>query len=164
MDNVKELRDELINYKVSNLLLIGGGRYGIVYKYKNLFAVKKYFEKVENELNPDDIPFAGIRIGFILNNLVEKNITPHILTQTDDIIIDNSVYVISELQKETLYDLINSKFINTEEILRCILFQIVYTLACILKKFPEFSNNDLYTNNIFYRCIKTTKKFLIYKF
>ena len=164
MDNVKELRDELINYKVSNLLLIGGGRYGIVYKYKNLFAVKKYFEKVENELNPDDIPFAGIRIGFILNNLVEKNITPHILTQTDDIIIDNSVYVISELQKETLYDLINSKFINTEEILRCILFQIVYTLACILKKFPEFRHNDLSTNNIFYRCIPTTKKFLIYKF
>lgn len=164
MDDIKEIRNELSNNKVENLLLIGSGRYGDVYQYKNLYAVKKYFDKVDNKLNPDNIPFSGIRIGFMFNNFIKNEVTPHILNQIDSLIINNYVYIISELQKGTLYDLINSKFIKTDEMLKSILFQIVYTLACILVKFPEFKHNDLTTNNIFYKITSTTKKFNIYKF
>lgn len=39
----------------------------------------------------------------------------------------------------------------TDATLRCVLFQVIYTLACLQKLFPGFRHNDLSTNNILIR-------------
>lgn len=117
----------------------------------------------------DSIAVSSV-FGRISNELMQQNVSPHFMVTYCDVDVKNFAPKIMHLLQERMKELTpaNLKYNNVcflepfdgdltkflqnhnynEHTLRCLIFQILYTLACLQKHFPGFRHNDLSTNNV----------------
>lgn len=142
---------------------IGEGVYGKVFKVcvdklckyefilkETLFKNTDYYPDTDYPYRPENIE---PRILKILNEFIYTGVTPHILLYLGDftasIKSDKYRYLLME-KADTDFQKI-CKNANGEEkdaIMKNIIFQILYTLKVIQKKYPDFIHNDLKPDNI----------------
>lgn len=150
--------------------VIGKGSYGKVIKFcadseRNIGYAIKQLNYLSNQENDPDSPFyASLRIGYMLNLFVTSKMTPHIILTFGDFkykIQDKNTHIIvSSLADGDLNQLVYNLSLENG---RNILFQVIFTLATIQSKFPEFKHNDLSTKNIFYKRSGSATGFYVYK-
>lgn len=108
---------------------------------------------VNNPYRPENVEVEVLKL---LNDLIYIKATPHIPLYMGDFVCKNlenvmTRYTIVEKASMDLYDFLEfrkkEKDIN-DELVRNILFQIIYTLRIIQKRFPTFRHNDLHGGNI----------------
>ncbi len=155
---------------------IGSGRYGKVFKvcidqlcdYE--FALKEIeylndeeYMDINNPYRPENVE---VRIFRLLNDLVLIGSTPHIPLYFGDFRCKIGYkyyrYLMMEKADGDLFSLFNSKYkmyrynFNVDKIIKVPLFQVIYTLCIIFKRYPNFIHNDLKLENILY--FKTKNK------
>jgi serine/threonine protein kinase len=138
---------------------IGGGAYGKVFKVcideicNYEFALKEIQYSDDKSYLGNGNPYRSenveVRIFKLLNELVVNGLTPHIPLYMGDFncTIKNVEYKYVMVEKAD-GNLLQSNLMNNDEILRNILFQILYTLKIIHKHYPAFIHNDLKPSNV----------------
>lgn len=144
---------------------IAGGQYGSIMKvcldrscdYDFILKETKYNddEAFVNVYNPYRFENAEPKILKLLNRLLVSKITPHIPVYGGNfrckIKRDYYQYLITEIYESDVGKYLkNHKDTNLDDILRVIIFQVLYTMITIQEKYPTFMHNDLNINNILY--------------
>lgn len=129
---------------------------------------------INNRYRPENVEVTVLKL---LNDLIFIRATPHIPLYLGDFVCDTPVkeyrlyededrgfsrYTIVEKAKYNLSSFIKNletyKLTN-DDIYRNIIFQIIYTLRIIQKRFPTFRHNDLHDSNVL---VFVDKKFKSY--
>lgn len=157
--------------------LLGEGAYGKVLEVcidqlcKNEFVLKEVkYRKEEFEFLDQYNPYRSenieIKIFRLLNDLVYIGATPHIPLYMGDFRCDinneHYRYIMIEKADGTLEDIFTKK--PSLENMKNILFQLLYTLKIIQKRYDDFIYNDLKPNNVLYFNINDPKNNMYYKY
>lgn len=153
-DNVKETEGLFTE--------IGKGVYGKVFTVciDNLCDYRFVLKEVEYKNSPgnlyltNDNPYRSenieVRIFRLLNDLVYIGATPHIPLYLGDFTCDikdkHYRYLMVEQLDTNFMKIIRND--NNDEVLRNILFQVLYTVNIIQKRYSGFIHNDLKLDNI----------------
>jgi hypothetical protein len=140
-------------------------------------TLNRYASKASNgdadgakKIKAQDSIAVSSAFGKVSNNLVQRDISPHFMVTYLDVDIKSFAEKIMHLLQDRMKELTpaNLKYNNlgflepfdsdltkflkeneySEHTLRAIIFQIVYTLACLQRFFPGVRHNDLSTNNV----------------
>lgn len=153
---------------------IGGGQLSTVYTCKPVcisgtddccteFVVKEIEYNSDPDFIDNDNPFRGenveVNISKLMSDLVIIGSTPHIPLYLGDFtckIKDKTYrhlmlekYDTTIVSKNILYSTNNIPITRWDSFYRNIIFQVVYTLRIINKRYPTFIHNDLHVKNVF---------------
>lgn len=127
---------------------IGTGRYGVVYRF-NQFAIKSIKHNSSKHANTP--PVTGeVEVNILrhlTNNILFTYASPNIIMVFQHTVIHRTDYIVMELLDTTFWNYVHS---HTRDVytLKSLIFQVLFTLAILQKKFPGFRHNDLKIDNI----------------
>ena len=155
---------------------LGSGTYSDCFKVKDgggrALAVKlSYYRAAEHAGGNHDAVCVAAAIAQVARTMRDHRVSPHIVevfTEADvrglplqlapllparlakltPRQIAVSHVCLMELCSCTLTTFVARSALATDRVMRCLIFQVVYTLACLQKILPGFRHNDLSTNNV----------------
>jgi hypothetical protein len=124
----------------------------------------KIVMKVYRLRDPSDIPHHDIEVLMLvlMSRLLKKKVSPHFVLPIGRQLVsghraniltgrqlkDGKYHVIlSEHADTSLSNLVQENKLTKFE-LKCLLFQVIYTLAAIQRRMPTFRHNDLHASNV----------------
>jgi serine/threonine protein kinase len=130
--------------KVNQSTELGKGKYGAVYNYdSNAVKIVKHCEY-------KSVPKTTGKFEAQILKLLTKNLfdlqCPGIVTMYQFQTIGKTDYIVFEKLDQTVW-----KYLKTnpcEKLVKCILLQVLFTLAVLQKLYPGFRHNDLKVDNI----------------
>jgi hypothetical protein len=121
--------------------------------------------------DPDSTPFRSERIeprilNFLWKYIVETHISPHLIcpigshsivngcvpeqVEEDSEMKQSAIFFMEKCNGGTLrHHLLNTEPSQFDHVFKVLLFQVCYTLGCIMLKWENFRHNDLKDDNIF---------------
>lgn len=155
--------------------LLGQGASGKVFNvcidelcdYEFVLKEVKYLDEKDYLFYDNQYRFENVevRIFKLLNDLVYIGATPHIPLYLGDFTCDikgeHYRYTMIEKANTNLLSLIKNKKTD-DNFYRNVLFQLLYTLKVIQKRYPDFIHNDLKADNILvFNTDQTTTRYIL---